>query len=243
MDKRMEQKRVVITGMGIVCGIGNDKQEVLNNIERCRCGIDQIKSFDVSCYDCRYGSEVKNYDPNDHFSGQVLEQANRCSQFALLAVKEALQDAKMDFSSLPDRKTIGICVGSSHSALDVIHRYYRILYGKGDEAELTRSFLFRKLHSSVVKLIASQYRINGLFSMPSTACASGNNALGMAADWIWSGRAKYVIAGATDVLDMSLHAGFWGLNAVSPNPCSPFSGTPGISLGEEIGRASCRERV
>ena len=131
---------------------------------------------------------------------------------------------------------MGICVGSSHGALDVIHDFYRKVHA--DEYEdIDHLYLFRKLHASIIKVIAHEYQIKGMVSMISTACASGSNAIGMALDWIRSGKCKYVITGGSDVLDQALHAGFWGLKAVSNEPCSPFSGKPGISLGE--GAAFC----
>ena len=232
MQDHHRETRVVITGLGIICPIGSNKQEVLKNIESCKGAIQIIKKFDASSYDCQYGAEVQDYEPSRYFSAISLAYNNLCTQYAILAIRQALEDSKLDISSIKDRTEIGLCVGSSHGALDVIHQYYQILYGKLPEVTLNREFLFRKLHSSTLKIVARELQLNGAFSMISTACASGNNAVGMGADWIRLGKAKYVIAGGSDVLVMPLHAGFWGLKATSPQPCSPFSGTPGISLGE-----------
>ncbi len=223
-------KRAVITGMGIICGIGHNKDQVLESIKSCRSGIDIIRKFDVSKFDRQYGCEVKNYRPQDHFDRQALEYANLCTQFALIAIGEAMGQSRLNLSSV-NPADVGICVGSSHGSLDVIYDLYKKM-AANDRSDITRNYLFRRLHASILKVVAHKYKINGISSMISTACASGSNALGMAADWIWSGRAKYVLAGGSDVLDQSLHAGFWALKAVSANPCSPFSGEPGISLGE-----------
>jgi 3-oxoacyl-[acyl-carrier-protein] synthase II len=223
-------KRIVITGMGIICGIGKNKTEVMESIKTCRTGIRPIRKFDVSMYDCRYGCEVADYNEKFFFSAETLKYANLCSQFGLLAVEEAVEQSKIDFSCV-DPHDVGVCVGSSHGALDVIYDFYRKVHANAYE-DIDHLYLFRKLHASIIKVIAHKYRINGMVSMISTACASGSNAMGMALDWIRSGKSKYVITGGSDVLDQALHAGFWALKAVSNAPCSPFSGRPGISLGE-----------
>ena len=224
------QKQVVVSGMGIICGIGNNKAEVMERIKTCESGIRQIEKFDVSMYDSKFGSEVKNYDESQYFDRNILKHVNLCSQFGLISIREALAQSKLDLLNV-DPYEVGICVGSSHGALDVIHDFYRKIHA-GNFQSFDEAYLFRKLHASILKVIAHQFQINGVMSMVSTACASGNNAMGMALDWVRTGKANYVIVGGSDVLDQSLHAGFSALKAVSPQSCSPFSGIPGITLGE-----------
>ncbi|MCL2330194.1 MAG: beta-ketoacyl-[acyl-carrier-protein] synthase family protein [Phycisphaerae bacterium] len=226
-----DEQRVVISGLGLLCGLGFGKDEVGERLATGKCAITLIESFDPSCYDCRYASEVKGYRPEDHFQEAEILIYNRCTQFALLAAREALADARLDLGTIEDRHQIGLAMGSSHCALDMTHQYYRIVLGKEDTA-IDDAFLFRALHSSTLRAMSYEFGINGPFSMVSTACASGTNALGIGMNWLRSGRVKYVLAGASDIFDLSLHAGFWGLKAISPAPCSPFSGTAGISLGE-----------
>jgi 3-oxoacyl-[acyl-carrier-protein] synthase II len=216
--------------MGVICGIGKDKAEFMDAVRQGRSGIRPVRRFDASMYDCRYGCEVDDYNETDHFDERILQYANLCTQFGLLAVREAIAQSGLELDKI-DPYDVGVCVGSSHGALDVIHDFYKKIHA-GEYEGVDSLYLFRKLHGSIIKVIAHEYQVKGMISMISTACASGSNAMGMAMDWIRSGKSKYVVTGGSDVLDQALHAGFWALKALSDKPCSPFSGKPGITLGE-----------
>ncbi len=223
--------RVAITGMGIISPLGHGQQETWENLQANRSGIDILKSFDVSAYDCKYGGEVRGFDPTRHFTPKQLKHMNRCAQYGIFAARQAVEDAGIELGSI-DPYRVGLCVGSSHGGLEETESYYHAVFGKAKHVTVDRDMMFRKQYGGLVRSLASVLGVRGPVVVISNACSSTIAALGRGLDYLRSGRADLIVAGGTDTIDQSLHAGFWGLKTTSPHPTSPFSTKVGVNLGE-----------
>src|SRR5256885_14723146 len=105
-------RRVVVTGLGVVSSLGQDIETFWNSIVAGRCGIDRISSFDASDYDCQIAAEVKNFDPTPAFpSAKEVRRADRFAQFGIHAGCQALKDAGLDLDQV-NRDEIGVFIGS-----------------------------------------------------------------------------------------------------------------------------------
>ena len=105
--------RVVITGMGGVSSIGLSVPEIYNSLKRGRSGISQLEFPDVNRLKVKYGGQIKNFDPSNHFEFKKIGRMDRFSQFALLAANEAITNSGLKNSKQDWSKSAGIILGSS----------------------------------------------------------------------------------------------------------------------------------
>ena len=106
----MQLRRVVVTGLGAATPLGNSTKEYWNNLIDGVSGAGEITRFDASKFKTRFACEVKNFDPNDHFDRKEARKLDLYSQFALVAVKEAIKDSGIDINSI-NRDRAGVILG------------------------------------------------------------------------------------------------------------------------------------
>ncbi|MFS8578692.1 MAG: beta-ketoacyl-[acyl-carrier-protein] synthase II, partial [Novibacillus thermophilus] len=122
--------RVVITGMGVVSPLGNDKETFWDALLSGKSGIGPITHFDASQYPSRIAGEVKHFDPLNYMEKKDARRMDRFVQFAVAAAKMALEDAAFDMQSIdPDR--VGVYIGSGIGGLNTWEEQHRILLEKG----------------------------------------------------------------------------------------------------------------
>src|SRR5579875_1987354 len=108
----MQQKRVVITGLGVICGIGNNAQEVWQNVVHCQSGIGPIEITDMSNIRFKNGCAIKTYQPQDHFSQKELDVIDPFAQVAVIAARQAVKDAGIEWTAELQQRT-GVITGTS----------------------------------------------------------------------------------------------------------------------------------
>src|SRR5215472_11572002 len=115
-------RRVVVTGVGLICGVGNNAEEVWQALLAGKSGIERITSFDVSAFACQIGAEVKNFDPLQFIEKKEARKMARFIHLAIAASDEALRMAnfKIDNEDLAERT--GVNIGSGIGGFDVIER-------------------------------------------------------------------------------------------------------------------------
>jgi len=224
----MKGKRVAITGLGIFCGSGNDVAEFSNALLNGRSSIGELDLFDVSKFPAHIGSQVKRYDPLDHFDRHAARKLSRGDQFGMIAAREALNDSGVSGHYSP--YDMGVSIGAGAAGMFQSEQWLRAhLSGEVASPLLLRGLLPDKTSSE----ISMAFNLAGYQGTVTTACSSSATAIGWAADLITSGQQQAVLAGGTDTLSLLTFAGFNALRVVDPEPCSPFSlGRKGISLGE-----------
>ncbi|WP_255298545.1 beta-ketoacyl-[acyl-carrier-protein] synthase family protein [Brevibacillus dissolubilis] len=219
-----QRERIVVTGVGIICGLGGNKDEVIANMKKNQTGIGTVKSFATDKFLSSMGAEVKDYNPSQYFSAQEEDSYDRCAQYAIIAAKEALQDSGLELGQVGSER-VGLSLGTCNGGINSLEVQGRM---NNLDQHLTKRYPFFQQGDDV----ASFFGVQGPVNTINTACAASGNAIGYAYDMIAEGYADVMIAGGSDSMSLSVYAGFNSLQALSPVPCSPYNKRFGLSLGE-----------
>ncbi|MFC0562521.1 beta-ketoacyl-[acyl-carrier-protein] synthase family protein [Halalkalibacter alkalisediminis] len=217
----MTSLQIAVTGIGILSSIGRNKQEVYESMEQNKSGIDRIKSFDPEPFISKIGAELKMFDSNDYFTLEKEKSFDRCSQYAIVSIQEALEEAHVDLVS----STIGLAFGTCNGGLNSLEQQRSL---EELDPDKTRNYPFYQQGDTV----ASHFQLSGPVMTLNTACAASGNAIGYACDMLRHGHADIMIAGGSDSMSTSVYAGFNSLKALNDAPCSPYNEQYGLSLGE-----------
>lgn len=212
-----------MTGAGIVCSIGRNKAEVWRAIVESRAGIAKLTRFAGETFPTDIAAEADVDLPK-------TKRLSRTDLLAVIAAKEAIEQA----GSIPLERTV-VSTGSSTGGLLEGEDYYfrRLIRGR---RRAPASRVLQQPTSGPSDAVARAFHLGGGVISNATACASAGAAIGMAADYLRSRHADVAIAGGSDALCRLTYSGFNVLQAVDPEPCSPFDATrKGITLGEGAG--------
>jgi len=212
------EKRVVITGLGIISPIGSTVKDFWDALLAGKSGVSRLTAFDPSAYTCQIAAEVKNFDPAGCVTPKEMRRLDRFILFGVSASRMAINDSKLDLEKA-DRSRIGVLVGSGIGGLSTIEREHGAYLSKGPEKGPSRitPFLIPML---IVNMAAGQISITlglkGPNSAVATACASGNHAIGDAYRIIQRGEADAMVAGGAEgaITPMGF-GGFCALKAMS----------------------------
>lgn len=219
--------RVVITAAGSINALGRGVPALTAALWQGRCGIGELSLFDPTGYRSRWVAEVADVTLPETLPERALRRASRSDRLALIAAEEALRGSGWTGS----RENIGIVFGGSTGAMLDAEEYCReFLAG----ARTTRSERALGMPVSTSgDFVAWAFGCLGPRLAVSTACSSGANAIGIAADWIRQGRVPAVLCGGTDALCRMTFSGFNSLQAIDSRPCRPFDrDRAGLTLGE-----------
>lgn len=228
-------RRVVITGAGSINALGAGVPTFADGLRAARCGIGPLTGFDCSGYRTSCAAQVHELAPPAWLPRSLARRASRSDLFALIAAREALAGAGLwgEMAAATDARlddvgvVLGATTGGMHSAEEYYRRAVMQLSPQRHVPMLTLPV------SSSADVLASLFGCRGPRLAVSTACSSGGNALGIAADWIRAGRAEVVLSGGTDSLCRMTFSGFNALQALDSVPCRPFDRQrAGLSLGE-----------
>ena len=223
MRKPDPSTRIAITGAGIVCSIGRNKDEVWQSIADARAGIAKLTRFPGETFPTDIAAEVNSELPKSR-------RLSRTDQLAVAAASEAIEQS----GPFPRERAI-VSTGTSTGGLLEGEDYYfrRIVRGR---RRAPVSLVLQQPTSSPSDAVARTFNLGGGVVSNATACASAGAAIGMAADYLRSHHADVAIAGGSDALCRLTYSGFNVLQAVDPDPCSPFDASrKGITLGEGAG--------
>ncbi len=234
-------RRVVVTGVGLLCGLGTGTEEVWQGIRECRNGIGPITLFDPTDFSCRIAGEVRDFDPLTWVPKKELKKMGRYIQFALAAAEFATQAA--EFKVTPElAPRTGVYIGSGIGGFDVIEREHTKLI-EGGPGRISPFFI----PASIINLAAGHVSIRtgarGPNSATATACSAGAHAIGDSYKIIQRGDADVMICGGTEAAITPMGVGgFAAMRALSkrndePEKASrPFdSGRDGFVVGEGAG--------
>lgn len=216
----MKQRRIVVTGIGVVTPIGTGREHFWTNLLNGRSGIGPVQSFDTSAYSVHRGAEIQDFRPENYLSNLDAAHLGRASQFAIAAARSALADANMEIASL-DLKRAGVSMGTTSGEPREVERFDDLFINK----QLNRvGPEFLKLYPShvIAAHIARELQFAGVNMMIPTACAAGNYAIAHAFDVLRAGRADLMLAGGSDSFSRITYTGFAQLGAIAPETCQPF---------------------
>lgn len=212
--------RVVVTGLGLICDAGSSVAECWENLTAGRAGIRTNTLFDTTGMPTDQVGRVEMETP---------EGTDRCYALGEVAVAEALQDAGLDPRALGERA--GFIVGSSLGAMPSLQAFHRSYVQQGAEQAPDAQAATSVIHV-VADALAAKFGVTGPRSVTSNACAASAVAIGYAAELLWSGEVDAVVCGGVDPLASLSAYGFSSLGALADGPCSPLSGSDGLTLGE-----------
>ena len=238
----MSQRRIVITGMGAVTPLGLDVNTTWTNLLAGQSGARPVTSFDISAYDCRFACIVEGFEPKQHFFNEKdARRADRYSQLAMAAAKEAVRHAGLDSKAL-DLDRVGVLVGSGVGGLKAIGDQDELLITKGPRR--VSPFMIPMMIANMAGgLISMEFGFAGPNFAVVTACATSNNCIGEAWRLIRDGEADVILAGGSEAACTPLGmSGFAAMRALSTRNDEPQRASrpfdkdrDGFVLGEGAG--------
>ncbi len=213
-------RRVVVTGVGLICGCGIGTEEVWRNLLAGKSGIARVTQFDVSAFDCQIAGEVKNFDPLNWVEKKELKKMARFIQLAMAASDFAMHMAGLEITPEIADAT-GVYIGSGIGGFDVIEREHS-KYLNGGPGKISPFFIPSAIVNLAAGNVSIRYGAKGPNSATATACSAGAHAVGDAYKIIQRCDAEVMIAGGSEaaVTPMSI-GGFGAMRALSTRNDEP----------------------
>jgi len=221
MGTHATQRRVVITGLGLVTPLGHELDAFWKDLIAGQCGIDRISAFDATPFDTQIAGEVKNFDPSPAFpSPKEIRHTDRFSQFGVFAGHRALLDSGLDLAK-ENCDEIGVILGSGIGGLSTTMKQHKVLLDRGPDR--LSPFMIPMLISNMASGVFSMfYNLRGPNFATCSACATANHAIGEAWRAIKMGDAMAMFAGGAEATVVSIGiGGFCAMKAMSTRNDDP----------------------
>jgi 3-oxoacyl-[acyl-carrier-protein] synthase II len=216
----MEQRRVVVTGLGALCGIGNTAAEVWEGLMAGRSGMAEITAFDLTGHPVRFAAEVKNFDPHQFVEKKEARKMGRFIHFALAASDEAMNHSALQVT--PEvADNVGVHIGSGIGGFDVIEREHTNLMNGGPR-KISPFFIPASIVNLAAGHVSIRYGAKGPNEATATACTTSAHSIGDAFRIIQRGDADAMIAGGAEgaITPMGV-GGFAAMKALSTRNDDP----------------------
>jgi 3-oxoacyl-[acyl-carrier-protein] synthase II len=214
------QRRIVITGLGVITSIGAGRETFWRNLLAGRSGISAVESFATTGYKTRRGGEVKDFQAEDYVERLNPASLGRASQLAIAAARLALEDAGLTPDALALEQA-GVAVGTTSGEPQLVERF-NDCYVKQELGRIGPEFATHYPCHVIAANVASELKFGGVNIMIPSACAAGNYALAHAFDTLRARRADLMLAGGSDAFSRITFTGFSQLGAIAPERCQPF---------------------
>lgn len=234
-------KRVVVTGIGIVSPIGVGRENFWSALTAGRSGVSRIETFDTSNLKTHIAAICRDFKPADFFDERELTRLDRVSQLSIVATKLALCDAKLSEAQIDNYDT-GVILGTGFGGQGSIEDFYQAFL-LNDRSKRSAIAIPKSMYNASAANISMRFKMRGPNITVTTACSSGANAIGIAAQMIRYGQAERMICGGADAPVILSVMDAWKdmrvlstQNEVPERACRPFSATrDGFVLGEAAG--------
>ena len=244
----MKLRKVVVTGLGTINPIGNNIAEYFENLEKGVSGAAPITHFDASKFKTQFACEVKDFDPNQHFDRKEARKYDRYTQFALVAAKEAVQDAGLvdaegKVIESIDQNQVGVVWASGIGGIETFFNEVSN-YVKGDGTPKYNPFFIPKMIADMAAgQISMKYGFRGPNYCTVSACSSANHAFIDALNLIRLGKADIIVSGGSEAaINPAGVGGFNAMQALSTRNDDPATasrpydvGRDGFVIGEGAG--------
>jgi 3-oxoacyl-[acyl-carrier-protein] synthase II len=231
----------VITGLGLICGVGNTSAEVWKSIVAGKSGVGKITQFDASAHACQIAAEVKNFDPLNFIEKKEVKKMGRFIHLAMAATDEAMKMCGLQIT--PENATrVGVHIGSGVGGFDVIEREHEALM-KGGPRKISPFFIPAAIVNLAAGHVSIRYGAKGPNEATATACTTSAHAIGDAYKIIQRCDADVMIAGGSEAAITPMGVGgFAAMRALSTRNDEPEkasrpwdSGRDGFIIGEGAG--------
>jgi 3-oxoacyl-[acyl-carrier-protein] synthase II len=216
-------RRVVVTGLGVVSPVGNDKQTAWDHLVRGISGLGEITRFDVSRYEQKAAGEVKDFDPKQWMDAKAARRGESSMHFGVAAAKQALADSGFEVTD-ENRTDVGVVFGSGAGGQQLMIDNWTVLREKGPD-RVAPTFIANGLVDSTSGMIAIETGAIGHNVCIVSACATGTHNVAEGAEAIRRGDCIAVISGSTEapLLEVA-HAGFGNMRGLgNPRPGEPIA--------------------
>src|SRR6185295_14785965 len=215
------ERRVVITGLGVISPLGQDHDTLFSNLLAGKCGIERITNFDASAYDTQIAGEVRDFDASGSFpSPKEARRSDRYAQFGIVAGHKALMDSGLDLDKV-NRDEVGVFIGSGIGGLHTTEEQHKILLNRGPD-RLSPFMIPMLILNMASGLFSMYYKLRGPNLATCSACATSSHAIGEAWRTIKMGDAPVMFAGGTEatIVPMGI-GGFCAMRAMSTRNAEP----------------------
>ena len=213
-------RRVVITGLGLVCGVGNTAPEVWRQLLAGASGMAPIQGFDTTGFPVTFAAEVKNFDPLNFVDKKESRKMGRFIHFAFAAVEEAMAQSGLKITP-ENADRVGVFIGSGIGGFEIIEREHSNLL-VGGPRKISPFFIPAVIVNMAAGQISIRYGAQGPISATATACATSANSIGDSVRMILHGDADAMIAGGSEASVTALAVGgFAAMRALSTRNDEP----------------------
>ncbi len=237
----MESRRVVVTGLGLLCGVGKTAPEVWAGLLAGKSGMAPIQAFDLTGHAVRFAAEVKDFDPHVFIEKKEARKMGRFIHFAIAAADEAMKHSGLTVTpEIADR--FGVHIGSGIGGFDVIEREHSAMIAGGPR-KISPFFIPATIVNLAAGHVSIRYNAKGPNEATATACTSSAHSIGDAFRIIQRGDADAMIAGGTEAAITPMGVGgFAAMKALSTrnddpeHACRPWDkDRDGFVVGEGAG--------
>ncbi len=235
------KRRVVITGIGLVCGVGNTTQEVWSQLLAGVSGVGPIQSFDATGFPVTFAAEVKNFDALQFLDKKESRKMGRFIHLAVAATHEAMEQSGLKITPEIEER-VGVFIGSGIGGFEIIEREHNNLI-QGGPRKISPFFIPAAIVNMAAGQVSIRYGAKGPISATATACATSANSIGDSVRMIQHGEADVMIAGGSEAAVTGLTiGGFAAMRALSTRNDDPQGASrpfdkdrDGFVLGEGAG--------
>ena len=228
----MSRRRVVVTGLGIVCPVGIGVDETWRGILAGKSGIGPITQFDASSFPTRIAGEVKGFEPEKYMDKREIRRNDRFIQFAMAAGEMAMKDSGLDMSK-EEPERIGAIIGAGLGGLDSLEETHRVFLEKGVK-RIGPFFIPSLIVNLAPGQLAIKYGLRGPNYSPVSACATSNHSIGDAMMMIERGMADVMLTGGAEATITPLGiGGFCAARALSERNDAPEKASRPFDKGRD----------
>jgi 3-oxoacyl-[acyl-carrier-protein] synthase II len=236
-----QQRRVVVTGMGLLCGVGNTAPQIWDSLLAGKSGMAEITAYPLEGHSVRFAAEVKDFDPHVFVDKKEARKMGRFIHFAMAAAQEAMQHSGLQITP-ENSEMVGVHIGSGIGGFDVIEREHINLLNGGPR-KISPFFIPASIINLAAGHVSIKYGARGPNEATATACTSSAHSIGDAFRIIARGDADAMIAGGAEgaITPLSV-GGFAAMKALSTrnddptHACRPFDkDRDGFVVGEGAG--------
>lgn len=238
----MQQKRVVVTGLGALTPLGNSVGAFWNNLLAGKSGAAPITKFDPTKFKTKFACEVKDYDPLNHFEKQEVRKLDPFAQYALVTSAEALKDSGLDLESI-DKTRVGVIWGSGNGGFYTF-QHEVMDFARGDGTPRINPFFIPKVIVDIASgWISIKYGFMGLNFTTVSACATSTTAIIDAMNYIRWGKADVIVTGGSEAaVSEAGIGGFGAMKALSTRNDDPASASRPFDVDRDgfvMGEGAC----
>ncbi len=225
-------RRVVVTGLGLVTSIGTGREAVWDSVLAGRSGAGPITHFDATDFATRFACEVKDFDPTTYMDAKSARRMDRFAQLAVAAGSLAVADAALPLDDRGNDR-VGAIVASGVGGLKTFEEQVEVLHTRGP-SRVSPLFIPMMIANMGVAQLSMALKLRGPLSCPVTACASGNHALGDALEVIRRGQADVMLAGGAEAAVVPIGiAPFNSMKALSTRNDDPQTASRPFDVGRD----------